>query len=223
MGKPVTPINTIKRIKYLREKGYSLPEIARDTGIGKTTAFRYIKGIEVLPDFKEVLKSKQGGSIARSKRLWGESRVKAKNLLGSINDKERLVALLCLYWSEGAKGDFSFINGDPAMIRALVESIALIGVKKDRLRFSLRVFEDAQVDKAKDFWSRVLDIPKSYINSVIVLSGKKEGKLKYGMCRIRIVKGGEHFKLMMSMIDLLKSEMVPAAVVQRIEQGFPKP
>lgn len=40
------------------------------------------------------------------------------------------------------------------------------------------------------------------------------------MCRVRVAKGGSYFKLIMSMIDLIKSDF-NAAVVQWIEQRSP--
>jgi hypothetical protein len=53
-----------------------------------------------------------------------------------------------------------------------------------------------------------LNLPVSQIRSVNILKGKKVGKLEYGMCRVRVTKGERHFKLIMSMIDLIKSHLL---------------
>ena len=109
------------------------------------------------------------------------------------------------------------------MVRIFIDCLSLLGIKKQDIKFGIKVFSDISVDESKKFWSQVLGISKSSISYVNILEGKKKGKLKYGMCRVRIVKGGPYLKLITSMIDLLKSEMIPAAVVQRIGRGFPKP
>ena len=109
------------------------------------------------------------------------------------------------------------------MVRVFVDCLRVLGVKTEEIKFSIRVFDDISVNRAKHFWSQILEIPKTNVSYVNILPGKKEGKLKYGMCRVRVIKGGNYLKLVSSMIDLLKSEMIPAAVVQRIERGFPKP
>jgi hypothetical protein len=45
-----------------------------------------------------------------------------------------------------------------------------------------------------DFWSSVTGVSKDKFVNVDILEGKKKGKLKYGMCRIRVTKGGNLLK-----------------------------
>jgi hypothetical protein len=73
------------------------------------------------------------------------------------------------------------------------------------LKVSLRLFEDINKKKTIQFWQKILSLPKGSITKFDISKGKKKGKLKYGMCRIRVKKSGRHFKLIMSMIDLIKS------------------
>ena len=80
-----------------------------------------------------------------------------------------------------------------------------MGVKDEELKISLRLFEDIDHKKAISFWSQTLALPKGMIQKIDVISGKKVGKLKHGMCRLRVKKGGKYFKLIISMIDLIKS------------------
>lgn len=53
-----------------------------------------------------------------------------------------------------------------------------------------------------------------------ILKGKKKGKLEYGMCRIRVTKGGYLLKLLHALEDIIKNNSAP--VVQRTEQNPPK-
>ncbi len=109
------------------------------------------------------------------------------------------------------------------MIKIFFDSLELIGVKKDSIKIGIRLFDDIDKNEAIIFWAEVLGVSVRQISSIDVLHGKKKGKLLYGMCRIRVAKGGESFKLIMSIIERIKKEMISAAVVQRIERGTPKP
>lgn len=42
----------IKRIRLLRQKGYSLPEIKKEVRVGYGSVFRYIQGVEILPEYR---------------------------------------------------------------------------------------------------------------------------------------------------------------------------
>ena len=176
--------------------------------------------MRVLPQYESLLRAKQGGSIARSKRKWAEASKEARRLVECITERERLLILACLYWGEGNKRDLDLNNSDPALIKVFVECLKIIGVKKDDLRITLRLYNDLNRQRAIKYWSDLLEISADKILGVNTLYGKKKGKLKYGMCRVRVAKGGPYFKLIMSMIDLIKSDF-NAAVVQWIEQRSP--
>ena len=221
MSKARIQESEIKKIISLRKTGHSLPEIQKIVGRGSSTVFKYIQGVSVLSKYKQILKSKQGGSIAKSKRDWDRAYKDASKLVLPLKNEDKLIILACLYWGEGDKKDLSLNNSDPALIKVFVECLKCIGVKQEELRVTLRLFKDINENKARKFWAKVVGIPVQNILGVNILEGKKQGKLKYGMCRVRVTKGGPHFKLIMSMIDLIKSDF-NAAVVQRIEQDTPK-
>ena len=61
--------------------------------------------------------------------------------------------------------------------------------------------------KAKDFWARITRVNVNRISGIETIRGKKQRRLKYGMCRVRIRKGARYFKIIMSMIDLIKSKL----------------
>ena len=210
----------IKEIIKLRQTGHSLPEIRKITGRGNSTVFKYIQNIKVLPKYKQLLRIKQGGSIERSKTKWKEAGLEARRLIDCLTKRDKLLILACLYWGEGTKSELSLNNSDPAMIKIFVECLQVIGVKKFDLRITLRLYDDLSRQESVRFWSNLVGISPDRILGINILSGKKEGKLKYGMCRVRVTKGGPYFKLIMSMIDLIKSDF-NAAVVQWIEQRSP--
>ncbi len=212
----------IKRIVFLRQRGYSLPEIRRITGHSGSTVFKYIRGVKILPEFEEIWKNKRKTSIARSIQKWQEAQQRARKIIGKLTRKEKILITASLYWAEGAKSDLSFLNSDPALIKVFLEGLKELGIKKDKLKVSLRIYEDLNREEVLNFWAKVIGISEDKINSINILKGRKKGKLKYGMCRIRVSKGGDLLKLLHSLADVIK-ENLNAPVVQRIERRTPKP
>lgn len=195
----------INKIKKLRKTGHTLSEIKKITGRKSNgTVWKYIKNVSILPEYQKIWKAKRGGSKSKSNREWREAKIKASSIIKQIKFFERMLILSCLYWGEGNKTELNVINSDPSMIRVIIICLKDLGIKDDELKISLRLFEDIDKKKAISFWSRILSLPKGTIQKIDVISGKKEGKLEYGMCRLRVKKGGKYFKLLMSMIDLIK-------------------
>jgi hypothetical protein len=194
----------IDQIVNLRKTGHSIPEIRKATSKGSATIFKYIQGVSVLPEYQNVLKSKQGGSKERSRKNWINAREASEKLVNVLTSKEKILILASLYWAEGNKKDFNIINSDPELIRVAVECLEDVGVNKDELSFSLRLYADLNRDEATAYWVSHLGIKKVQIVGVEIIEGKEKGKLIFGMCRVRIKKGGHHFKFIMSVIDRIK-------------------
>lgn len=205
MGKPVISKTEISKIKSLRQKGHSLNEIKNIVNRGYGTVYRYIKNVSILPKYKEIWKKKRGGSKAKSQREWQNAKTIAKKYITDLGFKERMIILSCLYWGEGNKNELNVINSDPALIRVVICCLKDLGIINNELKVSLRLFEDIDKQKAIKFWLKTLSLPKGSITKFDISRGKKKGKLRYGMCRVRVKKSGRHFKLIMSMIDLIKS------------------
>ncbi len=191
----------------MRKKGRTLTEILKEVRRSKSTVFMYMKKVEVLEKYRDVLEKKQSGSKYKSNKNWELSRIRSVRLAGNLTNREKILLLASLYWGEGGKkGEFNIINSDPYVIKVVIDGLYLIGIDKNRLKISLRVFKDLNILTTTDFWSEFLDINKINFGKPEIIDGKKKGKLKYGMCRLRIEKGQEYFKLMTSMIDLIKQQ-----------------
>jgi hypothetical protein len=206
-GKPVTKTE-IKKIKKLRETGHSLPEICRSLQRGSSIVHKFAKDVTVFPKYISVLRQKQGGSFNRSKKLWKTAENEAVTLLKKIDKRDKLLVLASLYWGEGTKNELNIINSDPKLIQVFISCLKEIGIKENDLRISLRLYNDININEAKKYWAKICKINIKNILSVNILRGKKTGKLPYGMCRIRVTKGGKSFKLIMSMIEFIKSQII---------------
>jgi len=195
----------IDKIKLLRKKGYSLPEIAKELNVGTASVFRYTQGVEILPQYWKEWHGKQGGSIKRMKLREQEAINKAAIEIPSLSIKEKLIFLSALYWGEGNKKDFNLINSDPELIKIFINGLGeVFSIPKDKLRISIRIYEDLNINKCLKFWSSITGVPVNKFKSVNILKGKKIGKLEYGMCRIRIEKGGDMLKYVTALKNRIK-------------------
>ncbi len=221
-GKPITK-KEISKIIRLRKTGHSLPEIVRALQRGSSTVFKYTKDVEIPSPYLSQLKIKRGGSRKRANKAWGEARLQAdKRMSRSLSADQRLYLLVGLYWGEGNKTELNLINSDPGLIKTFISCLSDLGIRKDQIKIGLRIHDDIRAADAIDFWSHLLSINASAIRSIEIIKGKKTAKLRYGMCRVRVAKSAPYFKLLISLINKVKDSF-NAAVVQRIEQGTPKP
>ena len=216
MGKRKLRSESIKKIEFLRRQGHSLPEISNELKIPKTTVFRYARDVKILPEFLTTWSIKRGGS--RKRKLLKETRAfeEGKKLVKKLSNKEKLLFLSALYWAEGNKKGFDLSNTDPALIKVYVNGLReVFGVNDDKIRVSLRLYEDLDRGKCLSFWSQIVNIPKEKFVNVNVLAGKKKGKLEYGMCRIRILKGGDLLKKVNGINKAVIEKFVPIAQLDR--------
>lgn len=194
----------VEKIKKLRSEGNSIFEISKIVGKSKSIVSKYIQKVKVLKHYEAILKEKQGGSKARSLKEWEKARIKSKELISNFSPKEKLLVLSCLYWGEGTKRELNIINSDPQLLRVFLSCLRDIGVSNSEIKATLRIYEDIDKKDLIKYWSNVISLPKECFKNVNILQGKKVGKLKYGMCRIRVEKSSKYFKLIMSIIEQIK-------------------
>ncbi len=194
----------------LRETGHSLPEIKRLMKRGYGSVYSHIKDVPILPGHRSSWEIKRGGNKRRSTERWEQARqIALKDIPKNLSRQEYLLIAACLYWGEGSKAEFGIINSDPRMIKTMVLCLQELGVPKSRMRIGIRIYEDIDRDQAVAFWAKIIEIPEKQITSVNTLRGKKSGKLEFGMCRLRIVKGQDIFKLLQCAIKEITLKIAP--------------
>ncbi len=202
-----TDLEIISKIKLLRKKGYSLPEISRKLKIAKTTVFRYASEVSLSQKYANILKAKRGGS-RKIKELKLRRALREAKEFSILSEREKLLFISALYWAEGSKGDFGLSNTDENLIKVFVNGLRqLLKITDDRLAVSVRIYEDLDREKCLTFWSEIVGIPKENFVSVDVLKGKKSGKLAYGMCRVRVRKGADLLKKLASVNKIVANSM----------------
>jgi len=204
------PEQKIALIKELRRTGHSIPEISIETSLPKSSVFRYIQGVDINKDGLARLNNRRRASTVRKNRLVIESVQQATAMITNLSKNEISLITASLYWAEGAKKDFSFANTDPEMVRLFINSLrSNFNVTNEEITISIRLYEDLDKNKAIDFWSNIVGFPLVNNVHINLLKGKKQGKLPYGMCRVRVRKASKLHKLMFSIIKRMIDLTLP--------------
>ena len=183
--------DTKEKIIYLRKQGHSISEIGREYQLSKSTVLRYVGDIAILPEYRERWLVRSKGARVKAEREWSVATGRAQQLLKSVTAKDLALAGAMLYWAEGSKSDFSLSNTDPTLVRLFVFILRnVFNIKDSDLVVSIRIYEDLDRGACLRFWSDVTGLRLGSKTSIDVLVGSKRGKLKYGMCRMRVRKGG---------------------------------
>ncbi len=190
----------IRKLKQLRKTGHSIHEIMNKLGMRKTTVWHHIQGVEVLPKYKEILRSKRGGGKARKERNTMLAVDKAKKIFKDSN-KELIIAFTMLYWAEGSKGTPEFINSDGRMITLYLQILRdVLFIPNESIQVTIRIFTGMNEKECVKYWSSITKMPRK--NFIIRMNdGGTRSRTRYGLCRIGVKKGGHFLKLMHALID----------------------
>ncbi|MBI2023438.1 hypothetical protein HYT01_02660 [Candidatus Giovannonibacteria bacterium] len=185
------PQTQIEKISSLRKHGYSFPEISAALSVPKTTVFRYAQKVPIQARYLPRWLERRNSSKIISDKQWADAETKAINLIYETSNKELAMFGAALYWAEGSKKDFSFSNTDPAMIKVFLNILRKIyKVADENIKISVRIYEDLNRSACLRFWTGITGIKLGKHTSINILKGSKKGKLRYGMCRVRVKKGG---------------------------------
>lgn len=161
-----------ERAIILRQKGYSIKEIAEKLKISKSTSSYWLSSIKLNKKAQNRLEKRkilgQYKALAtfknKRKELIKEYNLEAINALSKINLNNNTFKLLCsfLFWAEGSKNTsyLSFINSDPVMITTFIKLLRLAyPLKEEKFRALVHIHEYHNETKIKDYWSKITKIP----------------------------------------------------------------
>lgn len=200
--------------RELRQKGYSISEIAKELSMHKSGSIsKWCRDIPLTPQQIERLAKKQlsgsykGRMIAveklRRQRLRETSVLKREGLkeVGKLNRRDLFIAGIGMYWSEGencqGSEQVSFVNSDYKMILFMLRWFREICKVSDD-RFSLQVrINEAHKRRAKDvenYWSDFTGIPLTQFTKTILIKAKSKKIYPnfdeyYGTLRILVRQG----------------------------------
>jgi predicted transcriptional regulator len=156
------------KARDLREQGLAYHEIAAELGVSKSSVSLWVRDLPRPEHLSyEISRERQAAGVAR---YWARERrereamraavsATAARQIGSLTQREILVAGAIAYWCEGAKNKphrrtdrVDFINSDPMMIRFFLRFLDTAGISRDRLIFRVSIHESGDVPGAQRFW-----------------------------------------------------------------------
>ena len=159
-----------QKARELRAAGMTLREIADALSVSKSSASLWARDVTFQPrlplhNANYGARNRPPNKLARAKseeiaRLMRDGRER----IGTLTDREFLVAGLALYAGEGAKGDgaVAFANSDPRMILFSCTWLRrFFDIDESRLRLRLYLHEELDLDAAVEFWTMLTGIPRS--------------------------------------------------------------
>lgn len=204
----------VDKISTLRNEGLTIKEISKISGCGVGTVCKYLKNVKLTKFAKIKLENKRFPSKVFSEKQKKEAKIFAASLMGEISEREKIIIAIALYWGEGTKKDFNIINGDPFLIRSFLDGILALGVPKSIVRISIRYYDGQSREVLKKYWLNLLDLDNDAISGYEKVASGTKNKLEYGMCRLRIMRPSYYHKVIIALIEILKS---PRSSMDRTE------
>jgi len=154
--------------RHLRLQGLDYEEIVARLGVSKSSVSLWVRDLPRPPRVSPDECARR--TSERMRRYWtAERRVLAERRaaasaaaaadIGSLTDREILIAGGVAYWCEGAKNKphrradrVTFANSDPELISFFLLFLEVAGIPRSDLAFQLQIHETADVASAERFW-----------------------------------------------------------------------
>lgn len=187
----------------LRKQGMSYSQIKAILKISKGTLSHWLGKFPLSKERIRELRDGGGVRIERfretmrlkkAKRL-NEFYVEQKKLVLPLSRRDVFIGGLFLYWGEGTKShpaDLTVTNTDPAMLKFFIKWLKIcFAVPKTSLKIQLHLYNDMDIKKEINFWSKTLNIStqqfiKPYIKESFLKDINHKGGFGHGTCSVRI-------------------------------------
>ena len=204
-------------VRELRHIGLSYGEIVDATHAPKSTVRLWCHDI-VLTDEQRLeietrcgSESRAGTSVDtqwRRRREVAEIKAAAANYAEAHVGDPLFIAGTCLYWAEGSKtkNDLSITNSDPRILATFIRFVRTHLDPDASFALALSIHEIANETRAKQFWRDELELSATRFTRTHVKrsgSGHRTKRLPYGICRVRVDKGSDHWHRLMTFIEAI--------------------
>ncbi|WP_431728698.1 helix-turn-helix domain-containing protein [Verrucosispora sp. TAA-831] len=162
----------------LRSAGHSVPDIARQLGVSRSTAYLWTRDLPAGQQSESGLERRRVRSRAMSEARWAAHRrtrdeaqaavhATAADVVGGCLDERDLLLLgAAIYWCEGAKSKpwrrydhVQFVNSDPGLLALFLRFLETCGVDRAAPTYRVSIHESADPVAAAQWWAAELGLP----------------------------------------------------------------
>ncbi|MCN9241918.1 hypothetical protein NGF19_14145 [Streptomyces sp. RY43-2] len=201
------------RARELRLQGWTYDQIEVELGCSRSSVSLWVRD---LPKPERRRSREEAAAIAR--RGWEEklrirdedrqrTKEAAKRAIGDISARELFLLGVGLYWAEGGKDEpyarretVAFVNSDPGMIEVFLAWLDLLGVERERLRYTVMIHERADISGAEQYWADLVGADHSSFNKTTLKKHnpktvrKNTGDNYRGCLVIKVLKGADLYR-----------------------------
>lgn len=204
-----------RKVYLLRHKSKSYSEIQKLTKIPKSTLSDWLSdedwSIKIKNQLTENALVNYKPNLEKSLKVITEKknarllkyRTQALKDYKKFRNDPLFVFGLGLYWGEGDKKStysVAVTNSDPNILRIIAKFFRkYLSIDESMFRIRLFIYKDIDKIFAMNFWSKLLDVPKSQFIKVQTLESRSKltkTKLKYGICTLYCSNTEFHIKIM---------------------------
>ncbi|MFF4804793.1 hypothetical protein ACFY1U_41525 [Streptomyces sp. NPDC001351] len=201
------------RARELRLQGWTYDQIQVEVGCSKSSISLWVRDLP-RPERRDPAEQAR---LAGRKRWEHELAVRdeqrqqtkasATAEIGHLSDRDLFIAGVALYWAEGGKDkpyarreNVIFVNSDPGMIEVFLAWLNLLGVERERLRYSVMIHETADVAAAEQYWVELVGADRSAFYKTTLKKHnpktvrKNTGDSYRGCLAIRVLKGADLYR-----------------------------
>ncbi|MFF1549197.1 hypothetical protein [Streptomyces sp. NPDC058291] len=201
------------RARDLRLQGWTYDRIEAELDCSRSSVSLWVRD---LPKPERKRTAQEASAIARrgweaKLRVRDEERRRTKEAagqaVGDLSPRELFLVGVGLYWAEGAKDkpyerreSVAFVNSDPGMIEVYLAWLDLLGVERERLRYTVMIHENADVAGAERYWADLVGADRSRFNKTTLKKHnprtvrKNTGESYRGCLVIKVLKGADLYR-----------------------------
>jgi DNA-binding transcriptional ArsR family regulator len=189
---------------HLRNQGYSYTDIAKKTGLSKSTISYHLANVPYTPN--QEVRERVGRARVRAYQTkhrqkmdsFTQAHLVATSRVGVLTERDILMVGIGLYAGEGSKADgiVRLVNTDERIVRFFIRWLQGMGLSRNNMMVRVHAYPETDIRKAERHWLSVLKIPpcnlqKSYIDTRKNKAARKTGIHEHGTAHVTVKAGGD--------------------------------
>ncbi|MFE2041008.1 hypothetical protein ACFXAZ_08760 [Streptomyces sp. NPDC059477] len=202
-----------EKARELRLQGLTYDQIQVELGCSKSSISLWVRDLPKPerrdPTEQAKLATRKRWEHELAVRDEGRQRTKqeAQQAIGDLSPRELFLVGIGLYWAEGTKDkpydrreNVVFVNSDPGMIQVYLAWLNLLDVAPERLRFTVMIHENADVEGAERYWADLVGADRSTFNKTTLKKHnpktvrKNVGDTYRGCLVIKVLQGADLYR-----------------------------